>query len=94
MKNTSASHSDKKIRKAILRVFSQKFGKEVNLRVGVLNGIVHIAGVVDTTETRSLAETFVTQIDGVLGIVNRIEAPDSPHPARIIHLDLKSKVEV
>jgi osmotically-inducible protein OsmY len=57
----------------------------------VLNGFVHLTGTVDSNDTRSMAEEIVAKIKGVRGVVNRIEAPGSPHPARIIHLDVKTK---
>ena len=59
----------------------------VKIRVGVLNGFVHLAGIVDSLKTRKVAEEIVRQIPGIRGIVNRIEAPGAPSPARTIHLD-------
>ena len=62
-----------------------------NLRVGVLNGIVHLAGVVDSLPERGAAEELAGQVPGVRGVVNRIEAPGAPSPAREINLDLKQR---
>ena len=60
------------------------------LRVGVLNGIVHLAGAVDSLARRAAAEEIALRIEEVRGVVNRIEAPGAPNPARTIHLDLKN----
>lgn len=58
------------------------------LHVGVLYGIVHLAGKVSTLTERSVAEDTASQVTGVRGVVNRIEAPGAPSPARQINLDL------
>ncbi|HNT54168.1 MAG TPA: BON domain-containing protein [Anaerolineaceae bacterium] len=60
----------------------------VDLRVGVLNGIAHLAGKVDSLIIRTTAERLARQVSGIRGVVNRIEAPGAPSPARPIHLDL------
>ncbi len=91
MDNSFVYSRDEKIREEILLVFSKRLEKGLTLRVGVLNGFVHLTGAVDSIDTRSMAEELVVKIKGVRGVVNRIEAPGSPHPARIIHLDLKTK---
>lgn len=91
MNNSFVYSRDEKIRKEILLVFSKRLEKGITLRVGVLNGFVHLTGTVDSNDTRSMAEEIVAKIKGVRGVVNRIEAPGSPHPARIIHLDVKTK---
>ena len=62
-----------------------------NLRVGVLNGIVHLAGVVASIETRILAAELAEEVTGVRGVVNRIEAPGAPSPARTVNLNLNNK---
>lgn len=91
MNNSFVYSRDEKIRKEILLIFSKRLEKGLTLRVGVLNGFVHLTGIVDSNDTRSMAEEIVAKIKGVRGVVNRIEAPGSPHPARIIHLDQKIK---
>jgi osmotically-inducible protein OsmY len=91
MINSFVYSRDEKIRKEILLVFSKRMEKGLTLRVGVLNGFVHLTGTVDSNDTRSMAEEIAAKIRGVRGVVNRIEAPGSPDPARIIHLDLKTK---
>lgn len=58
------------------------------LRVGVLNGIVHLAGKVDSVTERDTVEQLVKQISGIRGVVNRIQAPGAPSPSRIIDVDL------
>lgn len=59
-----------------------------DLRVGVLNGIVHLAGKVDSVTERDTVEQLVKQISGIRGVVNRIQAPGAPSPSRIIDVDL------
>ena len=60
-----------------------------DLRVGVLNGIVHLAGAVGSLPERAAAEEHAGKAPGVRGVVNRIEAPGAPSPAREINLTLK-----
>lgn len=83
---------DERKRNAILAMFAaDRRTAAAGLRVGVLNGIVHLAGVVDSKAVRSAAEEIARKMPGVLGVVNRIEAPGAPKPARTIHLDLRNK---
>lgn len=87
-------NTDDKLRAAILSRFAaDERVAYANLRVGVLNGIAHLAGVVTSTETRILAAELAQDTPGVLAVVNRIEAPGAPSPARTIHLDIKNKKE-
>lgn len=84
------SNLDESLRAAILAVLAtdvQTVGAD--LRVGVLNGIVHLAGSVDSLAKRTRAEEIAEGVRGVRGVVNRIEAPGGPSPAREINLDLK-----
>ncbi len=60
------------------------------LHVGVLHGIVHLAGQVATLLERSAAEETAGRVPGVRGVVNRIDAPGAPSPARQINLDLST----
>jgi len=62
-----------------------------DLRVGVLNGIAHLAGAADALAERAAAEELAGQAPGVRGAVNRIAAPGAPSPAREINLDLKTR---
>lgn len=81
---------DERLRAAILAVLAtevQTAGAE--LRVGVLNGIVHLAGSVDSLQRRARAEELAEGVHGVRGVANRIEAPGGPSPARKINLELK-----
>jgi len=83
------SNSDESLRLAILAAFAaDKRIAGAGLRVGVLNGIVHLAGSVDVLEKRAAAEELARELPGARGVVNRIEAPGAPCPARTINLDL------
>jgi osmotically-inducible protein OsmY len=82
---------DERLRLAILATFAaDSRTASADLRVGVLNGIVHLAGMVDFLVVRAAAEELAGQVGGVRGVVNRIEAPGAPSPAREINLDLKN----
>ena len=89
MSHASPKTTDDKLRAAILSGFAaDERTAHTNLRVGVLNGIAHLAGVVNSIETRLIAAELVEDIEGVRGVVNRIDAPGAPSPSRTIHLDL------
>lgn len=91
MTTTSISTSDEKLRAAILSRFAaDDRTASTNLRVGVLNGIVHLAGVVNSIETRILAAELAEETEGVRGVVNRIDAPGAPSPARTVNLNLQN----
>ena len=62
------------------------------LRVGVSNGIVHLAGIAASIEERELAAEIAAAIPAVRGVVNRIEAPEAPQPARVIDLNFDEKL--
>ena len=86
------SPSDESLRAAILAIFTaDSRTSHVELRVGVLNSIVHLAGTVDSLSERTAAEELAGQVPGVRGMVNRIEAPGAPSPAREVNLDLTHK---
>lgn len=86
--------SDENLREIILTIFAaDNRCSSTGLRVGVLNGIVHLAGKVDSMEKREAAEELAKQVCGVRGVVNRIEAPGSPSPSRTINLDLNRSEE-
>lgn len=81
--------SDEKLRAAVLACFAvDKRITGENLHVGVSHGIVHLAGMVNSSSARQAAEELASGIHGVRGVVNRIEAPTAPNPSRTIHLDL------
>lgn len=83
---------DDSLRAAILAVLAaDRRTASAGLRVGVLNGIAHLAGAVDSLAGRTAAEKLARQVPGVLGVANRIEAPGAPSPARKIDLDLNNK---
>ena len=85
--------SDENLRASILEIFAaDDHIASTHLRVGVLNAIVHLAGAVDSLAVRTAAEELARQVPGVRGVVNRIEAPGSPSPAREINLDLKNEM--
>jgi osmotically-inducible protein OsmY len=81
---------DENLRVAILSVLAaDKRTSSSDLRVGVMNGIAHLAGVVDSFLKRDAAEELVRRVCGVRGVVNRIEAPGAPSPSRVINLKLE-----
>jgi osmotically-inducible protein OsmY len=85
------STPDESLRTAILaKLAIDERIASAELRVGVLNGIAHLAGRVGTLVERAAAEEIAQRVDGVRGVVNRIEAPGAPSPARTINLNLSS----
>lgn len=92
MTNTPIQNTDEKLRAAILSRFAADDRTAfANLRVGVLNGIVHLAGMAASIETRILAAELAEEVAGVRGVVNRIEAPGAPSPARTVNLHLQNE---
>jgi osmotically-inducible protein OsmY len=92
--NIQSQDADEKLRAVILARFAANDCTAfANLRVGVVNGIVHLAGVVNSIETRVVAAELAEEVQGVRGVVNRIEAPGAPLPSRTVHLSpiLKEK---
>ena len=82
--------SDESLRAAILTALAEdELTANAELRVGVLNGIAHLAGKVDPLVEWATEADLVGRIVGVRGVVNRIEAPGAPSPGREINLDLK-----
>jgi osmotically-inducible protein OsmY len=82
-------NSDEQLRTRIIQALMlDERTAALNLRVGVLNEIVHLAGQAPSLNIWNLTERIVLGVAGVRGVVNRIEAPDAPLPARTIHLDL------
>jgi len=79
--------SDEDLRAAILTAFAADAQTApTDLRVGVLNGVAHLAGMVSSLEIREKAEELCKTVSGLRGMVNRIEAPGAPSPARRIDL--------
>ena len=92
MSGKSDPTSDERLYKTILARFAaDRRTESASLRVGVLHGIVHLAGEVAKLETRLLAAELAGSLPGVRGVVNRIEAPGAPLPAREVNLDLQGK---
>ena len=92
MTTISVSTSDEKLRAAILSRFAADDRTAyANLRVGVVNGIAHLAGVVASIETRILAAELAGKVPDIHGVVNRIDAPGAPSPSRTVNLNLKNK---
>lgn len=84
------SISDEILRAEILAVIAaDSRTSTADLRVGVLNGIAHLAGTVDSLVIRNAAEELAMHVRGIRGVVNRIESPGAPSPARIVNLNLK-----
>ncbi len=78
---------DEALRAAVLAAFaSDSRIAAADLRVGVSNGLVHLAGRVGAPEERAAAAEIAGQLPGVRGVVNRIGAPGAPSPARIVQL--------
>ncbi len=87
--NSMENLVDDSLRAAVLKAFSidETIG-QTNLRVGVLNAVVHLGGSVPSLEVRVKAERIAAGFPGVRGVVNRIEAPGAPEPSRTVNLDL------
>jgi osmotically-inducible protein OsmY len=80
---------DEKTRQAVLTaLISNEQTALLKLRVGVLHGVAHIAGYAPSYNIWKLVEGIAMQVQGVRGVVNRIEAPGAPSPARTIHLNI------
>lgn len=78
------------LRAAVLLALSENgLSVETAVRVGVANGVVHLAGSAGSLKTRSAAEKLARSVPGVRGVVNRIEAPGAPSPTRIINLHVR-----
>ena len=83
--------SDENLREAVLTVLAaDSRTASFELRVGVLSGIAHLAGVVDSLLKRDVAEDLAKQVYGIRGVVNRIEAPGAPSPSRAVNLNLNN----
>ncbi len=94
MMQPNFSVSDDSLRTAILTTFAADSRiVSADLRVGVLHGIVHLAGMVGSLAERTAAEELAGQVPGVRGVVNRIEAPGAPSPAREVNLDFGERKE-
>lgn len=88
MTEETTQNLDNRLRDAVLSCLADEALSFNGLRVGVLNGIVHLAGAAPTLEIRQKAVEFVERIPAVRGVVNRIDAPGAPLPARSVNLNL------
>lgn len=80
--------NDETIRSQALALFASAGPcKFAGVRVGVLHGIVHLGGSVNSLAERSQAEELIQKIEHVRGVVNRITSPGAPSPARTINLN-------
>lgn len=61
------------------------------VRVGVLDGIVHLAGEASSRTAWEAVEQIVSRVSGVRGVVNRIQAPGAPSPSRTIQLEFDER---
>jgi hypothetical protein len=92
MTHSQLLSSDESLRAAILALFAADARTaSADLRVGVLNGIAHLAGTVPSLEVREVAEELAKSVRRVRGVVNRIEAPGGPSPARTVNLNLQNE---
>ncbi len=92
MKNEVELSVDERLRAAVLRALSRDTDlAPLNLRVGVLNAIVHLCGSVRTLVLWEQAGRLAGEVPGVRGVVNRIWAPGAPLPTRTIHIELLRK---
>jgi osmotically-inducible protein OsmY len=91
MTKVPVRNPDEKMRTEILARFAaDDRTADANLHVGVLNGIVHLAGVVASIETRIAAAELAEDVTGIRAVVNRIEAPGAPSPSRTVNLNLQT----
>jgi osmotically-inducible protein OsmY len=94
MTHIPSNSDDEILRNKIMEIFAADIRiADANLRVGVLNGIVHLAGTLSSSEIRIAAAELVSELPGVRGLVNRIEAPGSPSPGRSIDIKFDNDKE-
>jgi osmotically-inducible protein OsmY len=85
---TPLSQADEHLRQTILAALATDENTQgAIVRVGVLNGFVHLAGRVDSLAVRAAVESIAQQVAPGYRVVNRIEAPDAPSSGREIRLE-------
>jgi osmotically-inducible protein OsmY len=85
-------NQDEQLRHEVLEVLQSKgLLDAAGLRVGVLDGIVHLAGDASSREAWEAVEQIVSSVSGVRGVVNRIQAPGAPSPTRTIQLEFDER---
>jgi len=83
---------DETLREAVRRALAaDPRTAALDLRVGVLNAVVHLGGEAPSENLWQQAEAVAAGVSGVRGVVNRIEAPGAPRPLRTINLPLGEK---
>lgn len=81
------STTDEILREAVMRAIAADPGLAAGeLRVGVLNAVAHLAGRVADKGLWDRAAAVAASVAGVRGVVNRIDAPGAPSPARTVRL--------
>jgi osmotically-inducible protein OsmY len=79
---------DESLRAAVLAVLQADPDlAPLDLRVGVIHAIVHLAGEAPSRRLWQQAGDLAAQVAGVRGVANRIAAPNAPAPARRIQLE-------
>jgi osmotically-inducible protein OsmY len=91
LKNKPELLVDEDLRAAVLLALANDADlAPLDLRVGVLNAIVHLCGSAPTLALWERASRVAGDVPGVRAVVNRICAPGALQPTRTIHLDIKS----
>jgi osmotically-inducible protein OsmY len=89
---SEAHSSDDVLRGSVLQTLAEDARTAaLDLRVGVLNTVVHLGGAAPSQELWRLAEMIAARVVGVRGVVNRIEAPGAPSPMRTINIPIVVK---
>ena len=92
MKYVSELSVDERLRAEVLQALSRDADMApLNLRVGVLNAVVHLCGSAPGLALWERAGRVAGEIPGVRGVVNRVWAPEAPLPTRTIHIDFLCK---
>ncbi|PWH12751.1 MAG: hypothetical protein DDG59_15385 [Anaerolineae bacterium] len=87
MSNPEADLSDQELRQHVVQVLAaDEQLRHYSLRIGVASGFVHLGGKLSSLEGYERVEALVRNLPGVKGVINRIQAPGAPSPARVIHL--------
>lgn len=83
---------DEQLRQDVLDILqSNGLHDASGVRVGVLDGIVHLAGEASSRTAWEAVEQIVGRVNGVRGVVNRIQAPGAPSPSRTIQLEFDER---
>ncbi|MCL4498830.1 MAG: BON domain-containing protein [Chloroflexi bacterium] len=68
---------------------------EVDIDVGVTEGIARLTGTAESGEEAEMAESIATRVDGVLGVINEVYVVSSSHTeARPPGLELEQEPEL